>query len=557
MAHTEAFLLSFLAIHFLSLDAQMLPTSPHKPPRFVELNPLRTVEPGCAGLTTDKKYFDLVGQDGVRRFLKRSLTEAEWAIRTSDKSIIPASCDVRAHIRNEAAAIAFVRAHTNVPVPNVVCSFDDGGRTYIIEDVVPGVQMSDLPEEAKLKVIEEIEAHMRTIHGIKGARMGGFCDGVPCLPYRLAQALPEGSAKIVFKPDISYELVLCHNNLAQYNVIVDPETLKINAILDWEFAGFYLRAGSLGALRKYNEVSDVPKLLEILEDCRGDASEVIPGPPAVRPPSPSAITSSAPSTPPARNPMRVEDPGCTYITFDRKYYDLTGQDGVKRFMKRSLTEAEWQIGLHTGLPIPPAYDIAAHLRNEAAAIAFVRAHTNIPVPNVVCSFDDGGRTYLIEDEVPGVSMASLPNDAKAVVMQEVEVHLQTLRGVKGKNMGGFCGLPYRVLFVFPRGGAPQVKFKSDLPYELVLCHNDLSQHNILVDPETLKITAILDWEFAGFHPKVFEGAFYKRPGASVALKQYGEVSDVPELLKMVEECASEESKGFSLQADMTKAANAF
>ena len=101
------------------------------------------MEPGCTGLTTYKKYFDLIGMDGVKRFLKRSLTEAEWAIRASEKTTIPASCDVRAHIRNEAAAIAFVRANTDVPVPNVVCSFDDGGRTYIIEDVVPGVQMSD------------------------------------------------------------------------------------------------------------------------------------------------------------------------------------------------------------------------------------------------------------------------------------------------------------------------------------------------------------------------------------------------------------------------------
>ena len=73
---------------------------------------------------------------------------------------------------------------------------------------------------------------MRMIHGIKGARMGGFCDGVPCLPYRLAQALPKGSEKIVFRQDVRYELVLCHNDLSQYNVIVDPETLKINAILD-------------------------------------------------------------------------------------------------------------------------------------------------------------------------------------------------------------------------------------------------------------------------------------------------------------------------------------
>ncbi|KAI5889131.1 kinase-like protein [Schizophyllum commune H4-8] len=545
-------------------------SAPLLPPRPIELNPMRTREPGCIGITADKKYFDLVGQDGVKRFLKRSLTEAEWVVRVSDKSIVHPSCDVAAHIRNEVAAIAFVRASTNVPVPNVVCSFDDGGRTYIIEDEVPGVQMVDLPEEVKPTVIAEVEAHMRTIHSIRATTMGGFC-GVPCLPYRLAKALPEGSEKIVFKSDVPYELVLCHNDLSQHNVIVDPETLKINAILDWEFAGFYpvefegwfhKRPGPSDALSKYNEISDVPDLLKILEECRGDASQVIS-----TKASPATAVETLPLSatsyplqkhPPDRNPLRVMDPGCTYITFDKKYYRLVGQDGKKRFMKRGLTEAEWVISSFTGLPIPPAYDIASHLRNEAAAIAFVRAHTDIPVPNVVCSFDDGGRTYLIEDEVPGVAMKDLPDDAKVIVMQELEGHVRTLQSLHSTTMGGFCGsacLPYRLWAVLPRNFG-KVTFKPDVPYDLVFCHNDLAQHNILVDPETLKITAILDWEFAGFYPKEFEGAFYRRSGPCMALKEYDEVSDVPKLLEIVETCASEESRGISMQADMEKAMRA-
>ena len=231
---------------------------------------------------------------------------------------------------------------------------------------------------------------------------------------------------------------------------------------------------------------------------------------------------------------------------------MVGQDGVKRFIKRSLTEAEWAIRARDGWRIPPAYDVAAHIRNEAAAIAFVRAHTNIPVPNVICSFDDGGRSYLIEDMVPGVSMSKLPDDAKATVMKEVETHVRTLQSVKGTTMGGFCGvacLPYRVSRVFPRGETPQVTFRPDVPYDLVLCHNDMAQHNIIVDPETLKINAIIDREFAGFYPKEFEAAFYKRPGASVALKEYDEISDIPALLEILETCASEESKAFSQKAD--------
>ena len=34
--------------------------------------------------------------------------------------------------------------------------------------------------------------------------------------------------------------------------------------------------------------------------------------------------------------------------------------------------------------------------------------------------------------------------------------------------------------------------------DLVFCHNDLSANNVIVDPKTLKIAAIIDWEYAGF-----------------------------------------------------------
>ncbi|KAL5341024.1 hypothetical protein BJX70DRAFT_396083 [Aspergillus crustosus] len=64
--------------------------------------------------------------------------------------------------------------------------------------------------------------------------------------------------------------------------------------------------------------------------------------------------------------------------------------------------------------------------------------------------------------------------------------------------------------------------------DYVFCHNDLSQHNVVVDPRSLKIQAILDWEYAGFYPEYFEAPFHKRPGPSVALN--GEEDDVEALL---------------------------
>jgi hypothetical protein len=53
--------------------------------------------------------------------------------------------------------------------------------------------------------------------------------------------------------------------------------------------------------------------------------------------------------------------------------------------------------------------------------------------------------------------------------------------------------------------------------DLVFCHNDFSTYNVIANPETLKVNAILDWEYAGFFPPKFEGMYFRRPGPSVVL----------------------------------------
>jgi thiamine kinase-like enzyme len=77
------------------------------------------------------------------------------------------------------------------------------------------------------------------------------------------------------------------------------------------------------------------------------------------------------------------------------------------------------------------------------------------------------------------------------------------------------------------------KMKPRPTEDLVFCHNDFSTHNIIVDPQTLKVKAIIDWEYAGFFPAEFEGMYFRRPGPSVALE--GEVDDVQQLLDIMRE----------------------
>lgn len=85
---------------------------------------------------------------------------------------------------------------------------------------------------------------------------------------------------------------------------------------------------------------------------------------------------------------------------------------------------------------------------------------------------------------------------------------------------------YRVLW---RTDIDQWHLKPFDYNEYVFCYNDLSQYNVIVNLDTLKINAVIDWEYAGFYPACFEWPFYTRLGPSIA--GIDEVDDSFELLK--------------------------
>jgi len=231
------------------------------------------------------------------------------------------------------------------------------------------------------------------------------------------------------------------------------------------------------------------------------------------------------------------------ITHEKKYYHQTSSNGEETFVKRSLVPSEYMTNLMGKVVV--AVMPMARLKNEVAAIKFVKQHTQIPVPNIRCAFEDNGRYYVMTDVVPGIDMASLKDDEKPKVMKELEGYLEVMHGMKSNSMGGFAGvacLPYRLAMAVREAGMEDeaMKFHNPGTYEFVLCHNDISQHNIIVDKETHKINAIIDWEYAGFYPKEFDGAFYKRVGISMAIEgkngEAGEPDDVPALMKIISEC---------------------
>lgn len=89
-------------------------------------------------------------------------------------------------------------------------------------------------------------------------------------------------------------------------------------------------------------------------------------------------------------------------------------------------------------------------------------------------------------------MAELGPSDQAVVIEEVDRHLQTLHDLRNNRIGGPTGI------VSPPPGVNN-HFKRDKKWttdsfpveDYVFCHNDLSQANIIVNPETLQIAGIL------------------------------------------------------------------
>ncbi|RCI12783.1 hypothetical protein L249_0726 [Ophiocordyceps polyrhachis-furcata BCC 54312] len=188
-----------------------------------------------------------------------------------------------------------------------------------------------------------------------------------------------------------------------------------------------------------------------------------------------------------------------------------------RFYKRSLRPSEYQLDVRGDPYVPPlGYQ---RLQNEAACLKFIRANTNIPVPEVLEAYDDNGSFVLITQRLFGVPMSQLPLDSQAIVVKEVERHLQSLRTLRSNRTGGPSGIlcpPPRATQYFPGDTAWSA---ADVPgpgFNLVFCHCDLSQSNIIVHPLTLKIEGIIDWEYGGYWPDFFETQYFRDPRPSGA-----------------------------------------
>lgn len=181
------------------------------------------------------------------------------------------------------------------------------------------------------------------------------------------------------------------------------------------------------------------------------------------------------------------------------------------------------------------------LRREAEAMTYVRSHTSLPVPCVI-SIDladlDEDEGVLTMQRMPGVQLgtvwARMTVSAKTRTISELKAHFDELHALRPPKdspwaimscSGGtlydqrfdqeaVCG-PFRDVREFHEhlmaplmqyAPARESRYRSRLPDddEVGFVHADISDENILVDEATGAVTAILDWEMAGFFPRWWE-----------------------------------------------------
>lgn len=149
---------------------------------------------------------------------------------------------------------------------------------------------------------------------------------------------------------------------------------------------------------------------------------------------------------------------------------------------------------------------------------YISENTTIPIPQVhETQIHDGGVKSILMDYIEGQTLqdawSSMIPPQKMSVAQELHGYVQQLRGLKHEYPGPFNHkniYPRRPVYLdeylFSRltTSVPDLarNYTGNKRSEdnIVFTHGDLAPRNILVDDHG-HVTAVLDWEFAGWHPE--------------------------------------------------------
>lgn len=167
----------------------------------------------------------------------------------------------------------YVRAHTSVPVPEVLevhYGNDANDDSWIIMQKLPGVQLDaawpDMDDEVKKEATRQLKSHLNQLHQLRPPTDGwiGAVSRGPAFDHRLSNnkstcgpfasvaefhdflaapvrlcPRPEWFEKFRSQLDDIYGAHFAHADLSWENILVDPATGNVIGVLDWEMAGVW------------------------------------------------------------------------------------------------------------------------------------------------------------------------------------------------------------------------------------------------------------------------------------------------------------------------------
>jgi hypothetical protein len=140
-------------------------------------------------------------------------------------------------LKNKYAALCYIRQNTTIPVPQII-SFgkDENGSLKLVTGFVAEKMLEEFDDEhqelAFKAVDEQMERHIRPeLHKLQRNSVGIVDGNLPAsVPNPVLYKTMQPSWKRVTSEDSSF--VFCHNDLSGHNIILDPDTCEIIAIVD-------------------------------------------------------------------------------------------------------------------------------------------------------------------------------------------------------------------------------------------------------------------------------------------------------------------------------------
>ncbi|KAL8847564.1 MAG: hypothetical protein Q9215_004061 [Flavoplaca cf. flavocitrina] len=177
------------------------------------------------------------------------------------------------------------------------------------------------------------------------------------------------------------------------------------------------------------------------------------------------------------------------------------------------------------------------LLNEFETLDFIAARTTIPVLKIVAFKKVWGAYQLVVERVRGISLDCIQGVERANPVLNAERFITTtvipqLQSLKSHTMGAVIGtviLPDRIT---SRDDREKWRVRSECTSKFSFCHNNLAQHNTLIDPDTLQVIAIIDWEVSGFYNPEFEAPLWAKAWYEPGYHDIGSDS-VPSLIQFL------------------------